>query len=125
MWKTLAASALLLATAAPLAPAAQAAPSPNNHLLTIKSVHQSYLTVVTRCSPDPNPSTGKQHLSAYTPDQSLGFEQITCDGTRQRILVPYTSSGNRLDRGDRVQVYATISGDSGEINAWRTVKVKR
>jgi len=120
----------LLTTAAIAAPLAlmaipaQAAPSPNGHLLDIVSVSTTSVVVRTSCNPDPNPGTGTEFITASFPDLGLfgGSTQLQCDSTRQTVVIPLTAAPAA---GTRAYTYVSISGDSGEINDWGTFRVRR
>jgi len=103
---------------------AQAAPSPNNHLLDIVRVTTTSVTVKTSCNPDPNPGTGTEFISASFPDlgQFGGSTELQCNGRKQTVVIPLTSSP---PAGTRAYTYVSISGDTGEINAWGTFRVQR
>jgi hypothetical protein len=103
---------------------AQAAPSPNNHLLDIVKVSSTAVTVKTSCNPDPNPGTGTEFISASFPElgQFGGSTQLQCNGRKQTVVIPLTAAP---PVGTRVYTYVSISGDSGEINAWGTFRVQR
>jgi hypothetical protein len=103
---------------------AQAAPSPNNHLLDIVKVTSTSVTAKTSCNPDPNPGTGMEFITVSFPDLGTfgGTAQLQCNSRKQTVIIPLTA-GPAV--GTRVFTYVSISGDSGEINAWGTFRVQR
>lgn len=103
---------------------AQAVPSPNNHLLDIQRVTTSSVRVVTSCRPDPNPGTGSENLIVSFPElgEFGGLSLIHCNGKRQTVTVPLQVT---LVPNTRAYTYVTVSGDSGEINAWGTFTVHK
>lgn len=114
------AAALTLPLAAGAAPA-QAAPSPNNNMLDITRVTTTSVTIDTSCPSDP-PQNVIVYEEAPTP-RFLGMASITCTGARQRVTVAFSSA--TLAARTRVDLYVTVSGDSGEINEWGTFVVHR
>jgi hypothetical protein len=101
-------------TSAPLV--AGAIPSPNGHLLDITRATTSSVIIKTSCRPDP-PETAFVTTDTGT---FLGSTPITCTGQRQTIVIPLSIP---LTAGDKINLTATVSGDSGEINDFATVVV--
>jgi hypothetical protein len=115
---------LVLGLGSVTAPAAQAARTPS---IQLTKVTPTSITAQIVCPTDPNPDgTQNFFLSVASPnDESAGYQldvAALCDGRRHQVRVPYVN-GVAPVVGTRVDIFGTISGDSGEINVqyedWR------
>jgi hypothetical protein len=58
----------------------------------------------------------------FAGQSSSGFVPITCDSTKQIVVIPLDSP---LPVGTRVNTTVTVSGDGGEINDFGVFRVQR
>ena len=117
---------VLLALGLVAAPSSTAAPPRQGSAnIQVTKVTPDQVSARIRCGADPNPD-GTQYLTVRVenPDGTVAMYQLDvarlCDLKRHRVTVPYvaTFSTGRARVGTRVDVFATISGDSGEYNSW-------
>jgi hypothetical protein len=116
---------LVLGTVVGVAPAATAAKPPwHGSYIQVTKVTNTTVTARIRCPQDPDPG-GTQFFSLYaiTVDGAVTVSYradvaALCDMRRHHVTLARFGGNGDLAAGDRVNVYGTISGDSGEVNVW-------
>ena len=105
-------------------PAAAVKPPWHGSYIQVTKVTPDTVSARIRCPHDPNPD-GSQYFSLYAVTVSgsvtVSYQADVaayCDMKRHQVQLPRTGGVGELAAGDRVNLYGTISGDSGEVNVW-------
>jgi hypothetical protein len=121
---------LIAGLAATSAPATAVKPPWHGSYIQITKVTPTAISARIQCPRDPNPD-GSQNffLSVASPNDESGGYQLDvaalCDMKRHQVTVPFLN-GVAPVVGTQVDVFGTISGDSGEVNVqYENLRVKR
>jgi hypothetical protein len=108
-----------------VSPVAEAKPPPwHGSYIQVTKLTPTTVSARIRCPQDPDPG-GTQYFSLYaiTVDGAVTVSYradvaALCDMKRHHVVLQRFGGNGDLVAGDRVNVYGTISGDSGEVNVW-------